>query len=94
MTSVLFTIGGLVMNALTLNLLKFSLASLRIMVKKNVIDLTFEKLQSGRDEWNEDKMKRLDLINIKQGQSSKIMLMKRKLCLIKKIKKKDTNKNK
>lgn len=41
------------------------------MVKKNAIDLTLEKLQSGRDEWNEDKMKRLVLMSIKQEKRSK-----------------------
>ena len=49
MTSALFTIGDLVINVSAFNLLNVSIASQRIMVKKNAIDLTLEKLQSGRD---------------------------------------------
>ena len=37
----------------------------RMMVQKNAKkhDLALEKLQRARDEWNRDRMKRLDLIN-------------------------------
>ena len=65
MTSVLFTIGGAVMNALAFsgtNFLFFNLLD-HCGKERKRHDLTLEKLQRARDKWNDDRMKRLDFIN-------------------------------
>ena len=65
MVSVLFTISGAVVNALAFSGTNFVFSRLTghgaEECKRH--DLALEKLQRARDEWNRDRMKRLDLIN-------------------------------
>ena len=65
MASVLFTAGGAVVNALAFSGTNFAFSRLTDhgaeQPKRH--DLALEKLQRARDEWNRDRMKRLDLIN-------------------------------
>ena len=83
MVSLLFTIGGAVVNPLTFsgNNFVFSRLTHHGAEERKIHDLALEKLQRARDEWNRDRMKRLDLINkdyvkdVRQGLMSK-MLMK------------------
>ena len=83
MASVLFTIGGAVVNALAFSGTSsvFSRLTDHGPEECKRHDLAEEKLQRARDEWNRDRMKRLDLINkdyvkdVRQGLMSK-MLMK------------------
>ena len=65
MTSVLFTIDGAVMNGLAFSRPNFFFSKLTDHGEKERKrhDLAFEKLQRNRDEWNEDRIKRLDFIN-------------------------------
>ena len=67
MASLLFTISGAVMNALAFsgtNFL-FSRFSDYSEEERKRHDLALEKLQRARDEWNKDRMKRLDFIDKK-----------------------------
>ena len=83
MASLLFTVGGAVVNALAFSGTNFVISRLtdhgEEEHKRNYLAL--ERLQKARDEWNEDQMKRLDFINkrlrkkMRQGHIS-IMLMK------------------
>ena len=65
MTSVSFTIGGAVVNALAFSGTNFVFSRLTNHGakehKRN--DLAEEKLQRARDKWNEDQMKQIDFIN-------------------------------
>ena len=96
MASILFTIGGAVVNALAFSTTNFVL---RIMVQAHRLtdhgaeeckrhDLALERLQRARDEWNRDRMRCLDFINkklcekMRQRHTSK-MLMKQCLNTIK-----------
>ena len=65
MASVLFTIGGAVVNALAFSGTNFIFSRLTYHggEERKRHDLALEKLQKERDEWNEDRMKRLDFIN-------------------------------
>ena len=65
MASVLFTIGGAVVNALAFSGTNFIFSRLTYhgAEERKRHDLALEKLQKERDEWNEDRMKRLDFIN-------------------------------
>ena len=65
MASVLFTIGGAVVNALAFSGTNFVFSRLTDhgAEERKRHDLALEKLQRARDEWNRDGMKRLDLIN-------------------------------
>ena len=65
MASVLFTIGGAVLNALAFSGTNFVFSRLTDhgAEERRRHDLALEKLQRARDEWNRDRMKRLDLIN-------------------------------
>ena len=65
MVSVLFTIGGAVVNALAFSGTNFIFSRLTYhgAEERKRHDLALEKLQKERDEWNEDRMKRLDFIN-------------------------------
>ena len=65
MASVLFTIGGAVLNALAFSGTNFVFSRLTDhgAEERKRHDLALEKLQRARDEWNRDGMKRLDLIN-------------------------------
>ena len=65
MASVLFAIGGAVVNALAFSGTNFVLNRLTDhgAKERKRHDLALEMLQRERDEWNRDQMKRLDLIN-------------------------------
>ena len=65
MVSVLFTIGGAVVNALAFSGTNFVLSRLTDhgAEERKGHDLTLEKLQKAGDEGNRDRMKRLGLIN-------------------------------
>ena len=67
MASLLFTVGGVVFNALAFSGTNFVFS--RLMdhdeEERRRHDLAIERLQRARDEWNEDRMKRLDFINKK-----------------------------
>ena len=65
MASILFTVGGAVVNALAFsgtNLVFIRLTDHGAEERKRH-DLALEKLQRARDEWNRDRMKRLDFMN-------------------------------
>ena len=65
MTSLLFTIGGAVVNALKFSGTNFVFSRLTDhgAEERKRHDLAEEELQRARDEWNEDQTKRLDIIN-------------------------------
>ena len=65
MASVLFTIGGVVVNVVAFSGTKFVFNRLTDHGAEGHKrhDLALEELQRARDEWNRDRMKRLDLIN-------------------------------
>ena len=65
MASLLFTIGGAVVNALAFSGTNFVFSQLTDHgeEERKRHDLAFEKPQRARDKWNENRMKRLDFIN-------------------------------
>ena len=65
MASLLFTIGGAMVNALAFSGINFVFSRLTDNgeEKRKQHDLALEKLQRARDEWNKDRMKRLDFIS-------------------------------
>ena len=65
MASLLFTIGGAVVNALAFSGTNFVFSRLTDHgeEERKRHDLALEKLQRARDEWNKDRMKRLDFIS-------------------------------
>ena len=65
MASLLFTIGGAVVNALAFSGTNFVFSRLTDHgeEERKRRDLAIERLQRARDVWNEDRMKRLDFIN-------------------------------
>ena len=65
MVSVLFTIGGTVVNALAFSGTNFVFSRLTEhgAEERKRHDLTLEKLQKARDEGNRDRLKRLGLFN-------------------------------
>ena len=65
MASLLFTIGGAVVNALAFSGTNFVFSRLTDhgAEERKRHDLALEKLQRVRDGWNRDRMKYLDLIN-------------------------------
>ena len=65
MASLLFTIGGAVVNALAFSGTSFVFSKLtdRGEEERKRHDLALEKLQKSRGEWNEGRMKRLDFTN-------------------------------
>ena len=65
MASLLFTIGSAVVNALAFSGTNFvfSRPTDRGAEERKRHDLALENLQRARDEWNEDRIKRLDFIN-------------------------------
>ena len=65
MASLLFTIGGAVVNALAFSGTNFVFSRLTHhgAEERKIHDLALEKLQRARDEWNRDRTKRLDFIN-------------------------------
>ena len=75
MASLLFTIGGAVVNALAFSGTNFLFSRFTDHGEKECKrhDLALEKLQRARDEWNKDRMKRLDFINkrLRETQAAK-----------------------
>ena len=65
MTLLLFTVGGTVVNTLAFSGTNFVFSRLTDHgeEERKRHDLALERLQKARDEWNEDRMKRLDFIN-------------------------------
>ena len=65
MASLLFKVGGAVVNALAFSSTDFVFSRLTDNVEKELKrhDLALEKLQRARNKWNKDRMKRLDFIN-------------------------------
>ena len=65
MASLLFTIGGAVVNALAFSGTNFVFSRLTDhgAEERKRHDLALEKLQRARDEWNRNRMKRLDFMN-------------------------------
>ena len=95
MASLLFTIGGAVVNALAFSGTNFVFSRLTDHgeEERKRHDLALENLQRARDKWNEDRMKRLDFINKRlreknnQGHIS-TMLMKQCISTIEYLQKK------
>ena len=75
MASLLFTIGGAVVNALAFSGANFVFSRLTDHGEEERIrhDLALEKLQRARNKWNGDRMKRLDFINkrLREAQAAK-----------------------
>ena len=65
MASLLFTVGGAVVNALAFSGTNFVFSRLTNHGEEEQKrhDLALERLQGARDEWNKDQMKGLDFIN-------------------------------
>ena len=65
MTSLLFTIRGAVVNTLAFSGTNFFFSRLTDhgAKERKRHDLAIEKLKRARDEWNRDRMKRIDFIN-------------------------------
>ena len=65
MALLIFTIGGALVNALAFRGTNFVFSRLTDhgAEERKSHDLALEKLQRARDEWNKDRMKRLDFIN-------------------------------
>ena len=83
MASLLFTIGGTVVNALAFSGSNFFFSRLTDYreEERKRHDLALKRLQRAKDEWNKNRIKRLDFINkrlrekMRQGHAS-TMLMK------------------
>ena len=73
MATLLFTIGGAVVNALAFSGTNFVFSQLTDHgeEERKRHDLALEKLQKARDKWNEDKMKRLNFINKRLREQNK-----------------------
>ena len=84
MASLLFTIGGALVNALAFSGTNFVFSTLinHGEEERKRHELALKRLQRARDEWNKDRMKRLDFINkrlrkkMKQGHTSTILMRK------------------
>ena len=88
MASLLFTVGGAAVNALAFSGTNFLFSRLTDHgeEERKRHDLALEKLQRARDEWNKDRMKRLDFINKRLREEMRLgytMLMKQWLSTIK-----------
>ena len=73
MASLLFTIGGAVVNALAFSGTNFVFSQLTDYGEEEGKrhDLALEKLQKAREKWNEDRMKRLNFINKRLREGNK-----------------------
>ena len=73
MASLLFTVGGAVVNAVAFNGTNFVFNRLTDHGEKERKrhNLAEEQLQEARDKWNEDRMERLDFINKKLSEQNK-----------------------
>ena len=88
MASLLFTVVGAGVNALAFSGTNFLFSRLTDHgeEERKRHDLALEKLQRARDEWNKDRMKRLDFINKRLREEMRLgytMLMKQWLSTIK-----------
>ena len=65
MASLLFTVGGALVNALAFSTTNFVFSRLTVhgAKERKRHDLAVKNLQRARKKWNEDRMKRLDFIN-------------------------------
>ena len=65
MASLLFTVGGAMVNAIAFSDTTFVFSRLTNhgAIERKRHDLEEEKLQKARDKWNDDRMKRTDFIN-------------------------------
>ena len=72
MASILFTVGGAVVNALAFSGTNFVFIRLTDhgAEERKRHDLALEKLQRDRDEWNRDRMKRLDFMSKNLGEKN------------------------
>ena len=75
MASLLFTIGGAVVFALAFSDTNFVFSRLTDHgeEERKRHDLSLENLQRARDEWNKDRMKRLDFINKRLREKNETM---------------------
>ena len=73
MASLLFTVGGAVVNALAFSGTNFVFSRLTDHgeEERKRHDLAEEQLQKARGQWNEDRMKRLDFINKRLREKNK-----------------------
>ena len=84
MASLLFTIGGALVNPLAFSGTNFVFSTLKNHgeEERKRHELALKRLQRARDEWNKDRMTRLDFINkrlrkkMKQGHTSTILMRK------------------
>ena len=86
MASLLFTIGGAVVNALAFSGTNFVFSKLTDHgeEERKRHDLAEEQLQKAKDKWNEDGIKRLDFINQRPREKMRqghILTMLMKQCL-------------
>ena len=74
MASLLFTVGGAVVNALAFSGTNFVFNKLTDhgAEERKRHDLALKMLQKARDEWNEDRMRRLDFINKRLREQNKV----------------------
>ena len=74
MASLLFTIGGAVVNALAFSGTNFVFSRLTDhgAEEGNIHDLALKKLPRVGDEWNKDQMKRLDFINKRPREKNEV----------------------
>ena len=72
MASLSLTVGGVVVNALAFSSTNFIFSRLTDhgTEERKRHDLAFEKLQRGKNEWNIDRMKRLEFINRKLSEKN------------------------
>ena len=72
MASLLFTVGGAVVNALAFSGTNFFFSRLTDHGEEECKrhDLALKTLQKAKDEWNEDRIKRLDFINKRLGEKN------------------------
>ena len=73
MATLLFTIGGAVVNALVFSGTNFVFSRFTDHGEKErkTHDLALENLQRARDKWNEDRVKQLDFINKRLREQNK-----------------------
>ena len=73
MATLLFTIGGAVVNALAFSGTNFVFSRFTDHGEKErkTHDLALENVQRARDKWNEDRMKQLDFINKRLREQNK-----------------------
>ena len=73
MASLLFTVGGAVVNGLVFSDINFVFSRLTDHGEKERKrhDLELQKFQRASDEWNKDRMKRLDFINKRLREKNK-----------------------